>query len=59
MNVHGGFLPPSTFGFARNRLSGDQLLNDIAEAALDIARGPRDREDTGRRDFDDVFQWRF
>jgi flagellar protein FlgJ len=58
-NAHSGFLPPSTFGFARNRLSGDQLLNDIAEAALDIARGPRDREHSGRRDFDDVFQWRF
>ncbi len=58
-NAFGGFLPPSTFGFARNRLSGDQLLNDIAEAALDIARGPRDREDSGRRDFDDAFQWRF
>ena len=55
----GGFLPPSTFGFSSNRLSGDQLLNDIAESALNIARGPRNQDDSARRSFDDAFDWRF
>ncbi len=54
----GGFLPPSALGFSANRLRGDELLNDIAEAALGIARGPREQEDQRRREFDDAFHWR-
>ncbi len=54
-----GFLPPSTFGFSTNRLSGEQLLSDIAESALNIARGPRNQDEGGRHSFEDVFQRRF
>jgi Mannosyl-glycoprotein endo-beta-N-acetylglucosaminidase len=55
----GGFVPPGALGFNANRLRGDELLNDIAEAALGIARGPREQEDQRRREFDDAFHWRF
>ena len=54
-----GAFPPSAFGFSPNRLSGEQLMESIADAALNIARGPRNQEDTGRRSFDDAFERRF
>ncbi len=55
----GGFVPPTALGFTANRLRGDELLNDIAEAALGIARGPREQDEQRRREFDDAFHWRF
>jgi flagellar protein FlgJ len=54
----GGFVPPTALGFTANRLRGDELLNDIAEAALGIARGPREQDEQRRREFDDAFHWR-